>query len=198
MDKRVQQYFLKHSQWIKELELLREVLIGIGMVENYKWGTPVYEVAGKNVIGLAAFKNYAGIWFFHGSLLKDTTQKLYNAQEGKTTAMRQWRFTDFEDLAENIELVEQYAIEASENMKNGIVVKPKPKKPLVIPEELIGAFKKDKALATEFEKLNLTKKREFAQHILSAKRAQTKLSRLEKIIPMIMDGKGLNDKYRNC
>lgn len=198
MDKRVEQYFLTHSQWVKELELLREVLIGIGMVENFKWGAPVFEVAGKNVIGLAAFKNYAGIWFFHGALLKDSGNKLYNAQEGKTTAMRQWRFSNFEELADNIELVEQYAKEAVFNMENGILVKPKPKQPLILPEELTAAFKENAELEFRFNNLNLTKKREFSNHIISAKREQTKQSRLQKIIPMIMNGSGLNDKYRKC
>ena len=51
-------------------------------------------------------------------------------------------------------------------------------------------------LATIFESLTLTKKREFTEYISSAKRDDTKQKRLEKIIPMILNNIGLNDKYK--
>jgi len=195
-DKKVDLYILKKPKWAKELELLRETMTGTGLEETLKWGTPVYVDNKKNIVGLAAFKNYVGIWFFHGSLLKDSSKKLYNAQKVKTIAMRQWRFSSFDEIVDNLEIVESYVLEAIQNMRNGIVVKPAAKKPLVIPEELQQALDNNAGLKTIFDQLKLTPKREFCNFISNAKRAQTRQSRIKKIIPMILDGVGLGDKYR--
>lgn len=194
--KTVDAYILKHEKWAKELELLREIILATGLVEAYKWSAPVYTENGKNVVGLGAFKNHMGIWFFQGALLKDDSKRLNNAQEGKTTAMRQWRFHGFEEVAEHAELIEKYVNEAKENWNKGKVIKPKANKPLIIPEILKAEFEQDTILRTSFDELNLTKKREYVGHIDSAKREVTKKSRMQKIIPMIKEGVGLNDKYR--
>ncbi len=194
--KEVDQYILKKEQWAQELDLLRQVLIGSGMNETLKWGTPVYVAHGKNVVGLAAFKNYVGIWFFHGALLEDKSKVLFNAQEEKLAAMRQWRFTDFDEIVNQIELIEAYVKESISNTEKGIFVKPKKNKPLVIPLELEEAFKRTPELKKKYYALNLTKKREFARYIDSAKRSETRRARLEKMIPLVFEGVGLNDKHR--
>ncbi len=194
--KEVDTYIIKNEAWTSELELLRETILQIGMEECFKWSAPVYAHYKKNVVGLGAFKNHFCIWFFNGSLLKDENKRLYNAQEGKTTAMRQWRFQNLDEVASHVEEIEAYLKEAMKNTSIGKVVKPRVNKPLIIPIELEEEFKTDKGLKTAFDGLNLTKKREYVAHIDSAKREKTKLDRLAKIIPAILDGKGLNDKYR--
>ena len=194
--KTVDAYIIKHEKWTSELELLRETILQVGMEECFKWSAPVYAHNKKNVVGLGAFKNHFGIWFFNGSLLKDENKRLHNAQEGKTTAMRQWRFHNLDEVADHVEEIEAYLKEAMKNTSIGKVVKPRVNKPLIIPAELAEKFKTDKGLQSAFEGLNLTKKREFVAHIDTAKREKTKLDRLAKIIPMILEGKGLNDKYR--
>ena len=195
-EKSVDQYILNKPLWGQELELLRETLIELGLEEHLKWGAPAYVDNKMNIVGLAAFKNYVGIWFFQGALLKDPEQKLYKSEESKAVAMRQWRFTSFDEIADNLEIVEQYVLEAIQNTRNGIVVKPQTKKPLIIPSELMQELDKSKELKAKFEALNLTKKREFCEHITSAKRAKTKQVRLAKVLTMIDAGIGLNDKYR--
>ena len=195
-DKRVGLYIVKKEQWTKELELLRETLISIGLEETLKWGAPVYVDNGKNVVGLAAFKSYVGIWFYQGVFLSDKHQVLFNAQEGKTIAMRQWRFKNFDAITDNLGLIEEYIQEAIQNMRDGMIMKPASKKPLVVPLELELELTKNVELKQQFEKLNRTRKREFAEFISEAKRMQTKQTRLKKIIPMILEGIGLGDKYR--
>lgn len=192
----VDAYILKHGKWTKELELLRETMGHLGLSESFKWSYPVYTCKGKNVVGLGAFKNHIAIWFFNGSLIPDKENKLYNAQEGKNTAMRQWRILNFDQVVEEMEFIEKYVNIAKENVHIGNVVKPKINKPLLIPELLEAAFLSDTILKSSFEELNLTKKREFVAHIDAAKREETKINRLRKIIPIIKEGKGLNDKYR--
>ncbi len=192
--KTVDQFLSKHSEWEKELLLLRSIVNETDLKETIKWGFPVYTINSKNVIGLGAFKAYVGLWFFQGALLKDPLKVLVNAQEGKTIAMRQWRFLSIDTIDRRQVL--NYLTEAIENQKQGREIKPKKTKPLIIPKELIDILQKDTALHANFAALNLTRKREFAEHIASAKQKATRIRRLEKIIPMIHKGIGLNDKYR--
>ena len=151
---------------------------------------------GKNVVGLGAFKDWAGIWFFQGALLEDKHGKLMNAQEGKTKAMRQWRIQVGEELDEVLAL--QYIEEAIENQKAGrvVLVERKPKKAVEMPEELADLLEKDATFRTHFEELSPARQREYAEHIGSAKRAVTRQNRLEKAIPLVLEGKGLWDKYK--
>ena len=144
-------------------------------------------------MGLGAFKSYIGIWFHQGVFLKDEAQVLLNAQEGVTKGLRQWRFKP-EDTIDRT-LVLQYVEEAIANAKAGKQITPG-KKPLEIPAELEEAFNADAALRTAFEQFSLSKKREFTEHISDAKREETRLKRMDKIRPMILQGIGLNDKYR--
>ncbi len=197
MDSRVDDYIGKKEQWSKELALLRNTLLELPVEETIKWGAPTYTFEGKNVVGLAAFKNYCGLWFFQGGLLKDTHKVLMNAQEGKTKAMLQWRFPTIKEI--DTKLIKAYVLEAIENQKQGKEIKPqRNKKPLIIPELLQNELAINFSLKENFESFSLSKKREYADYISEAKREATKQSRLEKIIPMILEKKGLHDKYKNC
>lgn len=197
MNAKVTEYINDKNTWTQELNLLRFVLLEVGFEETVKWGAPVYVHKGKNIVGLSAFKNYCGLWFFQGSFLIDEQKKLVNAQEGKTQAMRQWRFFTVEDIQPD--LVKQYALEAIKNSEEGKELKVKRNtKPLSIPDELQLEFDKNERLKEAFNGFSLSKQREFSDYISEAKREATKQKRLEKIIPMILNGVGLYDKYKNC
>lgn len=196
MDRKVSEY-IEQNKWTQELTLLRSLLLELDLEETVKWSAPTYVYKGKNVLGMSAFKNYFGIWFHQGVFLTDEAKVLMNAQEGKTKAMRQWRFYSIDEV--DVELVKSYVFEAMKNVELGKEFKPKRvSKPLIIPEKLALAFSKDEELEHKFSNLSLTKKREFAEYIATAKRETTQNTRLEKIISMIKEGVGLNDKYRNC
>ena len=197
MNSKVEEYISKKENWRKELELLRSVFSNLQVEETIKWGAPTYVFRGKNIVGLAAFKNYCGLWFFQGALLKDEQKVFINAQEGKTKAMLQWRFHSLDEI--NTKLIKEYVLEAIENVKQGKEIKPdRTKKELIIPKELQQKLNSNKQVNTSFGLFSLSKQREYANYISEAKREQTKLKRLEKIIPMILDGIGLHDKYKNC
>jgi uncharacterized protein YdeI (YjbR/CyaY-like superfamily) len=87
----VDEYIADAGTWKNELKRLREILRSTELKEEVKWGGPCYTCDGKNVVGIAGFKSYFGLWFHQGALLKDPKKVLMNAQEGKTKAMRQWR-----------------------------------------------------------------------------------------------------------
>lgn len=190
---RIEKYFAKEQRWKEELTKLRAILKKTELNEELKWGMPCYTLNGKLVCGLAGFKNHYGIWFFQGVFLQDEEGLLVNAQEGKTQAMRQMRLDA--DMRPSDRIIKKYISEAIENTREGKEVKVERKK-LVIPEMLKSRLAADATLNDKFKAFSTGKKREFAEYITEAKRESTKLSRLEKIIPMIMEGRGLNDKYR--
>ncbi|AZJ35745.1 YdeI family protein [Tenacibaculum singaporense] len=197
MNPKVTQYILDKCNWTQELNLLRSVFMDLPVEETIKWGAPVYVYKGKNIVGLSAFKNYCGLWFFQGSFLVDKEKVLVNAQEGKTQAMRQWRFNQLDEI--NVELIKEYVLEAIKNSEEGKELKAKKNtKPLIIPKELQLELDKNDRLKETFNEFTLSKQREFANYITEAKRVVTKEKRLEKIIPMILNGVGLYDKYKNC
>jgi uncharacterized protein YdeI (YjbR/CyaY-like superfamily) len=183
----------KVNNWSEELELLRSIINKTELAETIKWGGPVFTVNGKNVLGIGGFKNYFTIWFFNGALLKDDQKMLVNAQEGVTKALRQWRFNSKAEV--NEKLILRYISEAIENEKLGKSIKPSKKEPIVSPL-FLNALADDQDLQKAFDQFTPYKQYEFLEYIESAKREETKLARIEKTIPMIKDGVGLNDKYR--
>ncbi|MEW7292988.1 YdeI/OmpD-associated family protein [Aquimarina sp. 2304DJ70-9] len=193
-NKSVEEFIAKKTEWKRELETLRSIMRSTEMEETIKWGIPVYTLGNKNVIGMGAFKSYVGIWFYQGVFLKDKQNKLINAQEGKTKGLRQWRFTSEDDIDQG--LILQYVNEAIENQKEGKEIKPEKSKTVDIPSELKTALMSNDKLQESFEQLTPFKQKEYIEYITTAKREATRLSRLEKITPMILQGIGLNDKYR--
>lgn len=189
-----EEFFEGLKEWKSELEALRRIILSADLQETIKWGFPVYTFEGKNIVGLGKFKSYFGIWFFQGALLQDPGRRLINAQEGKTKAMRQLRFTSTAEIDEK--LIREYIYEAIKNQLEGNEIKPVRGQTLIIPEELRGALNEDSAFRKAFDSLTPGKQREYAEYIAEAKLPATRLNRLEKITPMIFQKVGLNDKYR--
>ena len=187
-------FYAKKSPWKDELLKLREILQKTDLKEEVKWGAPCYTYDGKNIVGVGAFKSYFGLWFHQGALLKDDKKVLINAQEGRTKALRQWRMSSAKEIKPTF--IKAYVKEAIELAKTGKEIKADRSKPLVIPTELKKALGANKKAGAAFKKLRPGLQREYADHISDAKQAATKERRLDKILPMIVAGKGLNDKYR--
>ena len=190
----VQEYLAGHDEWRPLLERLRAVLNETDLEETVKWGQPCYTTGGKNVAGLGAFKEFVCVWFFQGALLRDEHGVLVNAQEGRTKAMRQWRYKNEDEI--NEDLLRAYVEEAIENQRQGREIKADRKKPLEIPEALAAALAANKKAGEQFDALSPGKRREYAEYIAEARREDTRNKRLEKIMPMILAEQGLNDRYR--
>ena len=193
----VEEYIENNAHFTEALTILRNIFTKTELKESIKWSAPTYDLKGKNILGLGAFKNHFCIWFFNGVFLKDEGKLLVNAQE-KTKGLRQMRFTTIDDIDKHVVLA--YIKEAIENQKLGKEIKmvKTTKKDVVIPTELKKELDKNPALLDAFKTFSPSKQREYCQHIDTAKRDATKQSRLEKIIPMIIKGVGLHDKYKNC
>ena len=186
-------YWNKNHLWETELEVLKDIISKTELVETTKWGGIVYTFNKRNVIGLGGFKDYFTIWFYNGVFLKDEQNLLINAQEGVTKSLRQWRFTSKDEI--NKKLILAYIAEAIENEKQGKISKPQKK------EAIVSAFFENELetnpdLKLAFQKFTPYKQKEFIEYIETAKQEKTKLVRMEKIRPMIMENIGLNDGYR--
>ncbi|MBT8264867.1 MAG: hypothetical protein HKN52_07520 [Eudoraea sp.] len=187
-------YYQKEHPFREGLQFLRSLALQTELQETMKWNSPVYTIDNKNVLGIMAFKSYFGLWFFHGVFLKDPEKVLENAQDGKTKAMRHWKFTSLKEI-DPIKVM-AYMNEAVENQKKGIQLKPEKSKQTVIPPILKDAISQNSELDVAFKAFTPYKQREFCEYITSAKQEKTKQSRLQKIIPLIEKGIGLNDRYR--
>ena len=192
--KTVDEFIESSKEWNNELKKLRKIILKTELEETVKWGAPVYTIDDKNVVGIGAFKSYLGLWFFQGVFLKDKRKILVSAQEGVTKALRQWRFNSVDDIEEK--LILEYLNEAINNQRAGKEIRPSKKSAIKFPNELVDMFKKNQKLKESFNKLTPFKQREYCDYIDEAKREETKNSRLKKIIPMILKGVGLHDKYR--
>ena len=191
--KNVEDFLDQITHFKEEVQELINILRKSGLEEEIKWGMPTYCHQGKHVVGLGSFKNHCAIWFFQGVFLSDPYKVLVNAQDGKTQALRQWRFQSLADIDERRIL--EYTQESLQNHIDGKVWKVQPK-PLVIPEDLQVLIDKDEVFSKAFHSFTPGKKKEFAEYVDSAKRETTRQNRLEKIYPLILSGVGLNDKYR--
>ena len=186
---------MEHAgKWEKELDQLRSIVRSTGLVETIKWGTEVYTYNGKNIVAVVGLKNYFSLWFYNGVFLQDKHAVLVSAKGGNTKALRHWQFNSKDDIDEKV--IKAYIQESIKNEEEGRVWKPQKTEAIELPELLVAAMKKNKTMKTAFEKLTPGKRKDYIEHISSAKREETKKERLDKIIPMILAGKGLNDKYK--
>jgi uncharacterized protein YdeI (YjbR/CyaY-like superfamily) len=192
----VEEFLERNPRWNRELDQLRNLFLSYNFEEGIKWGSPVYMKDGKNLFGLGSFKNHYAIWLFLGGLLEKNTSLLTNAQEGKTHAMRQIKFdeTSQPDLTE----LSKYVEETLSLHKQGKKFVMTQKKDLILADDLKNKIKEDQKFEEAFKALTPGKQKEYSEYISQAKREETRQSRMEKIIPLIMAGKGLNDKYKNC
>jgi uncharacterized protein YdeI (YjbR/CyaY-like superfamily) len=182
----------KVNQWKEELKIIKDILAKTELVETTKWGGPIYTLNNKNIVGIGGFKSYFGIWFMNGVFLKDKT-KLLIAATNKTKALRQLRYQSKEEINEKIIL--EYLNEAIENEKKGLSHKPI-KKEVITCEFFANELKNDPTFSKAFEDFSPFKQKEFIEYINNSKQEKTKISRMEKIKPMILNNIGLNDKYR--
>ena len=182
----------RNVYWEKEVAYLQALVERTELTLEIKWGGPIYTLDGVNVVGVGGFKSYFGLWFFKGVLMSDPKKLLVNAQEGKTQAQRQLRFQSMDELDEAV--VMTYLQEAIEIEKKGLKVNFEAQdfhSPIL--EEALAS---DPVLAEAYDALTSYKQKEYREYIASAKQERTKHSRLEKIKPMILVGKGLNDRYK--
>lgn len=191
---KLEAFYEKEHPFKDGIALLRELALQTDSEEDFKWSFPVYTVNGKNVFGISKFKGYFGVWFFNGALMNDPKKVLENAQEGKTKGMRHWKFFSLDEVDKKG--VMAYMQEAIQNQKKGIELAPAKPTKAVIPDLLQTKLTENASLQSAFDSFAPYKQKEFCEYIAEAKQEATKWRRLDKILPLIEKGVGLNDGYR--
>jgi uncharacterized protein YdeI (YjbR/CyaY-like superfamily) len=189
---KVDAFLEKATTWQSEMKALRALLLASGMVEELKWYQPVYTYDGKNVAIISCFKEHCVLGFFKGALLRDE-QRLLSVPGENTQSSRFFKFTSAAQITMLKPTIKAYIQEAIDVQKAGLTVEFKKITERAIPEELQQRFKKQPSLKKAFESLTPGRQRAYLMHFSSAKQSATRVSRIEKCVPRIMEGKGLTD-----
>lgn len=189
---KVEAFLSKAKKWQDEFKTLRRIILDTGLTEEFKWRVPCYTFQDSNVVLIHGFKEYCAILFVKGALLKDTKGILV-IQTENVQAARQIRFTNVQEIVEMEPILKAYIREAIEVEKAGLKVDLKKTAEYTVPEEFQRKLDEDPALNTAFEALTPGRQRAYLLYFSGAKQSNTRESRIEKHIPRILEGKGLND-----
>jgi uncharacterized protein YdeI (YjbR/CyaY-like superfamily) len=192
MNSKVDWYFVKNKAWQKEIEALRAIVLGCGLNEELKWGCPCYTAGGKNVVLIHVFKEYCGLLFFKGALLKDPAGVLIQ-QTANVQAARQMRFTSLQEVVKRKRIIKDCIKEALQVEKAGLKVPLKKTKEFEMPEEFKNKLSKMPALKKAFQALTPGRQRGYLLHFSQAKQVKTREARIEKYLEKILSGQGLDD-----
>jgi len=192
MNPKVDAFLSRTEKWQEEMERLRMIVLDCQLSEELKWGVPCYTLKNSNVVLIHAFKDYCALLFVKGSLLSDSNSILIQQTEN-VQAGRQVRFTNISQIIELEATLKAYIFEATEIEKAGLKVEFKKTAEYNIPEELKVKFNEMPVLKTTFESLTPGRQRTYIFYFSQAKQAKTRESRIEKYIPQILNGKGLDD-----
>ena len=193
MNPKVDFYFNKAQKWQQELEQLRMIALDCGLTEDLKWGCPCYTFNKSNIVLIHVFKDYCAFLFFKGVLLNDANGILIQQTEN-VQAARQIRFTSLLQIIEMEHILKAYINEAIEVEKAGLKVELKKTAEFNMPTEFQYKLDTIPALKTAFEALTPGRQRAYMLHFSAPKQSKTRESRIEKYIPQILNGKGLDDE----
>ncbi|MBP1999254.1 uncharacterized protein YdeI (YjbR/CyaY-like superfamily) [Paenibacillus shirakamiensis] len=189
---KVDWFFSSAKSWQGEFEKLRMIMLECPLTEELKWGVPCYTSKKKNIVLIHGFKEYCAILFPKGALLKDPHGILIQQTEN-VQAARQIRFTNLQDIVEQVSKIKEYIYEAIEIEQAGLKVDMKKSTEYTIPEELQRKMDANTSLKTAFAALTPGRQRAYLFYFSEAKQSKTRESRIEKYIQHILEGKGLND-----
>jgi uncharacterized protein YdeI (YjbR/CyaY-like superfamily) len=193
MNPKVDFYFIKSKKWQAELSKLRMIILDCALTEELKWGVPCYTFQGSNILLIHEFKDYCAVLFVKGVLLKDTEGVLIQQTEN-VQAGRQIRFTNVQDIVEMEPILKAYIFEAIDVEKAGLKVNKKKTAEFNLPEEFQHKLDEIPALKTAFDALTPGRQRAYLFYFSAPKQSKTREARVDKYIPQILDGKGLNDE----
>ncbi len=190
---KVDGFLSKTKKWQEELSKLRTILLDSGLTEDLKWGQPCYTIEGKNVIIIHGFKEYCAMLFVKGVLMDDPKGILIQQTEN-VQAGRQIRFTSAQEIVELELILKKYIENAIAVEKAGLKVPLKKTEEFSTPEELTNQFEQTPGLQEAFEALTPGRQRAYLLFFAAPKQAKTRVARIEKYVPLVLKGKGLNDR----
>lgn len=193
MDNRVTVFLKREKKWKEEMTFLRKVVLSCDLNEDFKWMHPCYTNNNKNIVLIHGFKEYCALLFHKGALLKDPKNILIQQTKNSQVA-RQLRFRNIDEIKNNEGTIKDYIKEAIKNEQEGKKVVLKKTSEYSIPKELTEKFKESPDYEKAFKKLTPGRQRSYLLHFTSAKQSNTRVSRIEKAIQKIYEGKGYNER----
>lgn len=182
----------KVHRWPEELKALRRIVLDCGLTEELKWSVPCYTYKKSNIALVSAFREYASLSFFKGSLLQDA-HGILTAPGENSQASRQMRFTNVREIVQMESIIKAYIFEAIEVEKAGLKVNFKKVSEFPVPEEFRQKLDEMPALKKAFEALTPGRQRGYLLFFAAPKQSKTRTARIEKYMKQILDGKGMND-----
>lgn len=192
MNPKVDWFFTKAKKWQEEYDKLRMIVLDCGLTEELKWGCPCYTFEDSNIVLIHGFKEYCALLFMKGALLKDAKGILVQQTEN-VQAARQIRFTHVEEIVQMESLLKAYIREAIKVEKAGVKVPLKKTSEFKMPEEFKNVLDGTPSLKKAFYALTPGRQRGYLLYFASAKQSKTRESRIEKSMPKILKGEGLDD-----
>ena len=188
----VDTYLADTNQWPEEIAAIRPILLSSGLDETIKWGKPCYCIDDDiNVVLLQEFSDHLALMFFQGVLLEDPENVLHD-QGPNTHGPKRMKFTSTADIDSLADAIPTYLNQAIHHARVGTELPPRPDEQLAA--ELHERLANDDRLAEAFNELTPGRQREYNLHISGAKKTETRESRIDKVVPRILEGKGLRDR----
>lgn len=179
-------------QWSRGLNELRQICLESGLVETVKWAHPCYMHAGRNIVILGAFRGDFRISFFNAALMKDPKGVL-EKQGPNTRHPGMIRFADNAQVKVMKPTIVSYIHEAKGYAEAGIKP-PKEESEIELPDELVEALDADPVLADAFHALTPGRQKGYVINLNSAKKSETRISRIAKFRDKILAGKGATER----
>lgn len=181
------------KKWQKETDELRKIALACNLNEALKWGKPCFTFQKKNVAIVIPLKDSCAFSFFKGVLLKDPKHILEKIGD-HTQAARWIKFTSFREITPLRSTLTDYIYEAIALEESGKKVELAKASEWPIPEELQSRLDDDAGLRAAFGALSPGRRKSHIFHISSAKQSKTRSARVEKCAPMILSGRGFNER----
>ena len=192
MNPNVNWFFEKPTKWQDAYQSLRDLALSFDLTEELKWGCPCYTYEKNNVVLIHGFKNYCALLFMKGAIMNDPENILVQQTENVQSA-RQIRFTNLNEIEKKTEIIKSYLKNAVEVEKSGVKIEMKKTIEYKMPDEFKSALSEMSELKRAFEKLTPGRQKGYLLYFSSAKQSKTINDRIEKYIPKILEGKGLED-----
>jgi len=189
----VDAWIARLTTWRPEMEALRQLCLASGLREELKWGQPCYTCDHANVVLIHGFKDYCALAFFKGVLMRDPEQLLMQ-QTANVQETRQIRFTGIEQITPLRPVLQAYLDEAIRVARSGPKVPLKTTAQFPVPEEFRRRLQDTPALKEAYDQLTPGRQRAWLLHFAGAKQSSTRAARVEKATPLILAGKGPNDR----
>ena len=192
MNPKVDLFLKSEKSWVPEMRALRKIALASGLQEDFKWYKPCYALNGSNIVLIHGFKNYCALLFHKGALLKDPKGILVQQTEN-VQAARQIRFTNLAQIVEMKQTITGFIEQAMAIEKVGLKVEMKKPSQLLLPDEFVAKLDELPKLKTAFQALTPGRQKAYQLFFTGAKQSKTRVARIEKSIPDILAGKGMDD-----